>query len=168
MNALKHAAENIWISLVERDDGVELQIRRRGARVRYRNAFARGPLRIRDDAGTGACRGRNVLVHSEIGRGTTITAGFPRVWVEEATLLESAQPTTAVGRPRTSQREGSEKRPLRLFGRRGHETQFAAATAVKKPGLKPTGRGELQPSGRTPTDPPGPEEAPRDRRPVPA
>jgi hypothetical protein len=27
--------------------------------------------------GAGACRGRNVLVHSEIGRGTTITAGFP-------------------------------------------------------------------------------------------
>ena len=173
MNALKHAeADNIWISLHERDDGVELQIRDDG---RGFDTDAPSPeghfgsVMMRERA---LVTGGTFSVQSEIGRGTIITAGFPRVWVEEAALLESvAQPTEGEGSGPSAGRpeEASEKRPRRLFGF-GQGSRVPAATAAEKPDRKPTGRGEeLKPSGRTPEpEPPGPEEAPRDRRPVPA
>jgi signal transduction histidine kinase len=164
MNALKHAdAETISISLHERDEGVELQIRDDGRGFDTEAPPPEGhfgSVMMRERA---QVAGGTFSVESEIGHGTTITAGFPRVWVEEAELLESvAAPTDGDGSgPSAGQPEDrGEKRPRRLFGKFGRESQVAAATAVGIPGRKRSGRDEPPATG--------PEDAQRDRRPVPA
>ena len=89
-NALKHAeADNIWITLREIEDGVELQIRDDG------NGFDTaapppeghfGSVMMRERA---QVAGGKLSVASEIGHGTIVTASFPRVWVEEGTRFEA-------------------------------------------------------------------------------
>jgi signal transduction histidine kinase len=91
-NSLKHASpKHLWISLHERDDGVELQVRDDGTGF---DASAPGPdghfgaVMMRERA---LVAGGTFSVDSSVGRGTAITATFPRVWVEEGTELEAQQ-----------------------------------------------------------------------------
>jgi signal transduction histidine kinase len=102
MNSMKHAEpSNIWISLQETDDGVELQIRDDGTGF---DTSVPGPeghfgsVMMRERA---LVAGGTLVVDSEPGRGTTITARFPRVWVEEGTELDAqrAQAAPGVTRP---------------------------------------------------------------------
>jgi signal transduction histidine kinase len=102
MNSMKHAEpSNIWISLQETDDGVELQIRDDGTGF---DTTAPGPeghfgsVMMRERA---LVAGGTLVVDSEPGRGTTISARFPRVWVEEGTELDAqrAQAPPVVTRP---------------------------------------------------------------------
>jgi anti-sigma regulatory factor (Ser/Thr protein kinase) len=114
MNALKHAeADTISISLREKDDGVELQIRDDGkgfdtAAPPPEGHF--GSVMMKERA---LVTGGSFRIESELGSGTVITATFPRVWVEEGTLFESQAATsgppqtppqqkTTVGRPQPS------------------------------------------------------------------
>ena len=162
MNALKHAeADNIWISLHERDGGVELQIRDDGkgfdTKAPPREGHF-GSVMMRERA---QVAGGTFALQSEIGKGTMITASFPRVWVEEATLLESsAQPTNGDGNgdgasPGTEPPdEGETKRPPRILRRLGRESRVKTPT-VAKPGL-------TSPPGEEPL--PDPHDIDRDRR----
>jgi signal transduction histidine kinase len=90
MNALKHAeAEHIFITLVEGDDGVELQIRDDGkgfdtSAPPPEGHFGSVMMRERAMVAGGTFR-----IESEPGQGTGITVTFPRVWVEEGTLLDA-------------------------------------------------------------------------------
>ena len=90
MNALKHAeAETIRISLHDTPDGVELQIGDDGkgfdtAAPPPEGHF--GSVMMRERA---LVAGGSFSVTSELGKGSLISARFPRVWVEEGTLLEA-------------------------------------------------------------------------------
>jgi signal transduction histidine kinase len=84
MNALKHAnAANIWISVEQQGDEVEMVIRDDGVGF---DVEAPGPeghygmtmLRERATAGGGT-----FSVQSVIGQGTTITVRFPTSWLQE-------------------------------------------------------------------------------------
>lgn len=96
MNALKHAeAENIRITLKERDEGVELQIADDGrgfdtSQPQPEGHF--GSVMMRERA---IVTGGTFKVESEIGTGTTITATFPQVWVEEGSRLEGQESPAA-------------------------------------------------------------------------
>jgi signal transduction histidine kinase len=90
MNALKHAeAENIWISLHEAQDGVRLLIRDDGKGFDTSAPPPEGhfgSVMMRERA---LVAGGTFSVESEPGRGTTIAATFPPVWVEEGSQLEA-------------------------------------------------------------------------------
>jgi signal transduction histidine kinase len=92
-NALKHAeAERIEISLRETAEGVQLRIADDGkgfdtAAPPPEGHF--GSVMMRERA---LVAGGTYTVESELGHGSTITANFPRVWVEEGTALEQSQP----------------------------------------------------------------------------
>ncbi len=95
-NALKHAdPQHVWISLAENENGVRLQIRDDGRGFDTDAAPPEGHF------GTVMMRERALVVggafrlESEIGRGTTVTADFPSVWVQEGTLLESSDAGSA-------------------------------------------------------------------------
>jgi signal transduction histidine kinase len=163
MNALKHAeADNIWISLHERDDGVELQIRDDGKGFDTEAPPPEGhfgSVMMRERA---QVAGGTFALQSEMGKGTMITASFPRVWVEEATLLESSHPTNGDGDgsgpgagPGTEPPDkGEKKRPPRILRRLGRESRVKTPT-VGQPGL-------MSPPGEEPL--PDPHDADRDRR----
>jgi signal transduction histidine kinase len=164
MNALKHAdADGIWISLLERDDGVELQIRDDGKGFDTEAPPPEGhfgSVMMRERA---QVAGGTFGIQSDIGSGTSITASFPRVWVEEGTLLESfAQPANgegpdpAVRPPAVRPGEGGDKRPRRIFRRFERGTRVGAATPAKQ-GRQPRQRGASLPD---------PDEAEREQRPV--
>jgi len=102
MNALKHAeADTIWITLQEKDDGVELQIRDDGKGFDTSAPPPEGHFGSVMMKERAQVTGGTFSIESEPGSGTTITATFPRVWLEEGTLLESESETspTRVGRP---------------------------------------------------------------------
>jgi signal transduction histidine kinase len=117
-NALKHAeADNIWITLRELEDGVELQIRDDG------NGFDTsapppeghfGSVMMRERA---QVTGGKLNVESEIGQGTTITATFPKVWVEEGTRLEAQDLVVSTDGESDRAPEPKGNRPLRPFRR---------------------------------------------------
>jgi signal transduction histidine kinase len=90
-NALKHAeAANIWISLQESGEGVGLQIRDDGRGFDTEApapAGHFGSVMMRERA---LVAGGSFSVESRPGQGTSIRAIFPRLWVEEGSLLESA------------------------------------------------------------------------------
>jgi signal transduction histidine kinase len=90
MNALKHAeAATISITLRERDDGVELQILDDGKGFDTDSAPPEGhfgSVMMRERA---LVAGGTYAIKSEPGEGTSISATFPRVWVEEGSLLEA-------------------------------------------------------------------------------
>jgi signal transduction histidine kinase len=92
MNALKHASpKNIWVSLHETKDGVELQIRDDGTGFDTSEAQPEGhfgSVMMRERA---QVAGGKFTITSELGKGTVVTAGFPKVWVEEGTRLESEE-----------------------------------------------------------------------------
>jgi len=91
-NALKHAeAERIEISLRETDDGVQLKIADDGKGFDTSAPPPEGhfgSVMMRERA---LVAGGTYSVESELGHGSTITANFPRVWVEEGTALEQNQ-----------------------------------------------------------------------------
>jgi signal transduction histidine kinase len=97
MNALKHAeAATISITLSERDDGVELQIVDDGKGFDTDAAPPEGhfgSVMMRERA---LVAGGTYAIRSEPGAGTSVSATFPRVWVEEGSLLE-AQDAGALG-----------------------------------------------------------------------
>ena len=90
MNALKHAEPtHIWISLHETEDGVELQIRDDGKGFDTDAPAPEGhfgTVMMRERA---QVTGGKFSITSEPGRGTMVSASFPRVWVEEGSKLES-------------------------------------------------------------------------------
>jgi signal transduction histidine kinase len=140
-NALKHAeAENIWITLRELEDGVQLQIRDDGkgfdtsapppeghfgsVMMRERAQVARGKLSL----------------ESEIGHGTSVTATFPKVWVEEGTRFEAGeQPSDGDGH---APAEDPTPRQFRRFKRGGHKRPHQAA-----PPREPAAEPEAAPIG---------------------
>ena len=84
MNAMKHAEpHNILISVLETETGVELQVRDDG------NGFDTNQGQPEGHFGTVMMRERALVaggtfsIESEVGKGTTVTARFPRVWIEE-------------------------------------------------------------------------------------
>jgi signal transduction histidine kinase len=91
MNALKHAeAANIWISLQESGEGVELRIRDDGRGFDTEAPAPEGhfgSVMMRERA---LVAGGSFSIDSQPGQGTNIRAIFPRLWVEEGSLLESA------------------------------------------------------------------------------
>jgi len=90
MNALKHAeAENIWITLREKDEGVELQIRDDGKGFDTSAPPPEGHFGSVMMKERALVTGGTFTLASDPGEGTTITATFPRVWLEEGSLLES-------------------------------------------------------------------------------
>jgi signal transduction histidine kinase len=84
MNAMKHAEpQNILLSLKETENGVELQIRDDGkgfdtSQPQPEGHF--GSVMMKERA---LVAGGTFERDSEIGKGTVVTAGFPRVWIEE-------------------------------------------------------------------------------------
>src|SRR5438309_9150381 len=84
MNAMKHAEpQNILLSLKETEGGVELQIRDDGkgfdtSQPQPEGHF--GSVMMKERA---LVAGGTFQRDSEIGKGTVVTAGFPRVWIEE-------------------------------------------------------------------------------------
>jgi signal transduction histidine kinase len=95
MNALKHAEANtIWISLLEKNDGVELQIRDDGKGFDTSAPPPEGHFGSVMMKERALVTGGTFKIESEVGQGTTITATFPRVWLEEGSLLESQSDAT--------------------------------------------------------------------------
>jgi signal transduction histidine kinase len=118
MNSLKHAeAESILITLRETDDGVELQIRDDGKGFDTQAPPPEGhfgSVMMRERA---LVAGGTYSIQSQPGEGTAISATFPRVWVEEATLVESRQSeSNGANKPAHTQRPpvGSTVGPPRL------------------------------------------------------
>jgi signal transduction histidine kinase len=91
MNALKHAeAGEIRISLADAADGVTLTISDdgRGFDINAPQPEGHfGSVMMRERA---LVAGGSYSRASEIGKGTTITATFPSVWIEEGSQLEAA------------------------------------------------------------------------------
>lgn len=92
MNSLKHAnASNLWISVEQQGDEVEMIIRDDGVGF---DVEAPGPeghygmtmLRERATAGGGT-----ISVQSELGQGTTITVRFPTSWLQEDESQDQAE-----------------------------------------------------------------------------
>jgi hypothetical protein len=92
MNALKHAeASEIRISLADTTDGVALSISDDGkgfdvSAPQPEGHF--GSVMMRERA---LVAGGSYSRASEVGKGTTITATFPSVWIEEGSQLEAAE-----------------------------------------------------------------------------
>jgi signal transduction histidine kinase len=93
MNGLKHAnASNIWISveqqgdeveMVLRDDGVGFDVEAPGPEGHY------GMTMMRERATAG---GGTFSVQSVLGQGTTITVRFPTSWLQEEESQDQAEP----------------------------------------------------------------------------
>jgi signal transduction histidine kinase len=113
-NSLKYAeAENIWISLHETDDGVRLSIKDDGqgfdtAAPQPEGHF--GSVMMRERA---LVAGGTFTRESAPGHGSAITATFPRVWVEEATLASAENGNASEEHPALQPPTGSTAGPLR-------------------------------------------------------
>jgi signal transduction histidine kinase len=91
MNALKHAqAATIWISLTETEEGVRLRIRDDGTGFDTTAPTPEGHYGTVTMRQRAVVAGGSFSIESEPGVGTTVTANFPRVWVEEGSLHEAA------------------------------------------------------------------------------
>jgi signal transduction histidine kinase len=92
MNALKHAeAHEIRISLGETGDGVALTITDDGKGFDTSAPPPEGHFGSVMMKERALVAGGSYSIQSEVGEGTSITASFPRVWVEEGSELESGQ-----------------------------------------------------------------------------
>jgi signal transduction histidine kinase len=119
-NALKHAeAENIWITLRELEDGVELKIRDDGKGFDTSAPPPEGhfgSVMMRERA---QVAGGKLSVESEMGHGATVTASFPKVWVEEGTRFEAAeQPSDGDGQAPAEEPPPQQFRRFRRGGRK--------------------------------------------------
>jgi signal transduction histidine kinase len=92
MNAVKHArADHVHISLQQGEDGVQLEVRDdgRGFDTEAKQTEGHfGMVMMRERA---QVAGGTFSVESAIGRGTTIVATFPSVWVEEGAKREASE-----------------------------------------------------------------------------
>jgi signal transduction histidine kinase len=92
MNALKHAeASTIWITLNGATDGVDLEIRDNGKGFDTDAAPPEGhfgSVMMRERA---LVAGGTFMLSSETGKGSSVRAHFPRVWVEEGSLHEQEE-----------------------------------------------------------------------------
>lgn len=100
MNALKHArAENIWVSVYQEGDEVEMVLRDDGVGF---DVAAPGPeghygmtmMKERARVGGGSCK-----VSSVRGEGTTITVRFPTSWLQPDGTQDLAEPAVPVMPP---------------------------------------------------------------------
>src|SRR5262245_8202757 len=108
MNALKHAnASNIWISvkqdgdeveMVLRDDGVGFDVEAPGPEGHY------GMTMMRERATVG---GGTFSVASELGQGTTITIRFPTSWLQEEESPDQAEAPAPPAPPSLPQADAS-------------------------------------------------------------
>jgi signal transduction histidine kinase len=90
INSLKHAeAAHIGISLVESEGGVALSIEDDGKGLDVHQPQPEGHLGSVMMKERALVAGGTYERASEIGKGTTILATFPRVWVEEGAVLEA-------------------------------------------------------------------------------
>jgi signal transduction histidine kinase len=90
MNALRHAeAHEIRISLGETGDGVALTITDDGKGFDTSAPPPEGHFGSVMMKERALVAGGSYSIQSEVGKGTSITASFPRVWVEEGSELES-------------------------------------------------------------------------------
>jgi len=91
-NALKHAeGEHVWISIHDTGDGVQLQIRDDGKGFDTEAPPPEGhfgSVMMRERA---VVAGGTFSITSSPGRGSLVTATFPRVWVEEGSLHEAEE-----------------------------------------------------------------------------
>jgi signal transduction histidine kinase len=158
MNALKHAdADHIWVTLVEKDDGVELKIRDDGKGFDTSTPPPEGHFGSVMMKERALVAGGTYAVESQVGVGTTITATFPRVWVEEGSLHEaSSELARAEGKPRASQppRGATAGPSTPVVGVRGPLTRGAVAPegeAETSP-IQSASSGETQASMDHPAD----------------
>ncbi len=152
MNALKHAdPERVWISLAENENGVRVQIRDDGRGFDTDAAPPEGHF------GTVMMRERALVVggafslESEIGRGTTVTADFPSVWVQEGTLLESSEGGSAA-------RESEDRRAPPLGTTVGPRPPAVRPSSEPRPETKTADPETKTPDPETKTK--GPEQRP--------
>ncbi|HEY1330404.1 MAG TPA: sensor histidine kinase, partial [Actinomycetota bacterium] len=89
MNSLKHAEPaHLWVSMHETEGGVEFQVRDDGkgfdtSGPQPEGHFGRVMMRER-----ALVAGGSFTTQSEPGKGTTVTASFPRLWLEEGAQLQ--------------------------------------------------------------------------------
>jgi signal transduction histidine kinase len=84
MNSMKHGEpQNIMISLKETEGGVELQVRDDGKGFDTNQPQPEGHFGSVMMKERALVAGGTFERDSEIGKGTVVTAGFPRVWIEE-------------------------------------------------------------------------------------
>jgi hypothetical protein len=123
--------------------------------------------------------GGTFAIRSQTSQGTIITATFPRVWVEEGTLLKSfVQPTSGDGEAPVEttpqvhkQVHKKSKGLLGRFWRRGDSVAVMAGSTDPAPagttaGPSAKGTTSLPAASRSETD--QDQRSDRDRRPVPA
>ena len=140
MNALKHAeAKEIRISLTATDDGVLLTIADDGKGFDTSAPPPEGhfgSVMMRERA---LVAGGDYSLRSEIGKGTTITATFPRVWVEEGSELEATERSDDPGgRPSAGPPVGTRVGPPRMGPPSDRNGQ--GATEVPAADSSPVGR----------------------------
>jgi signal transduction histidine kinase len=155
MNALKHAeASTIRISLEEIEDGVKLQITDDGKGFDTSGPPPEGhfgSVMMRERA---MVAGGTYSIESEIGKGTSISVTFPRVWVEEGTRFEAdAVQGDGSGRAPSPSRPpvGSTVGPPRARGQMG-TAEGSLRPRRDEPG--PDGSGQRQESDGADTAPP--------------
>jgi len=112
VNALKHAnASNIWVSvkqegdeveLVLRDDGVGFDVEAPGPEGHY------GMTMMRERATVG---GGTFSVQSVLGQGTTITTRFPTSWLQEEESQDQAEASARASLPQADASPGAVATP---------------------------------------------------------
>src|SRR5439155_26276709 len=90
---MRHAEPgHIWVTLAETGDGVDLRIRDDGAGFDTTLAPPEGhfgTIMMRERA---LVAGGSFAVESRPGHGTTVTAHFPEVWIQDAAEEPPAEP----------------------------------------------------------------------------
>jgi signal transduction histidine kinase len=155
MNAMKHAEPgNIMISLRETKSGVELQVRDDGKGFDTTQPAPEGhfgSVMMRERA---LVAGGTFTVTSQLAKGTVITAGFPRVWIEE----EMEPGLDISGEPDASGGQGKTGAP-------SSEQINVPAALPRDPGEPNSQSPDLTPS-QTPEGPPGAAPDPGKRHPM--
>jgi signal transduction histidine kinase len=108
MNSLKHSgAENIWITLDQREDGVELQIRDDGIGFDTSQPGPEGHYGLTMMRERALVAGGTYDLASEPGTGTTVTARFAQEWLTEEAGESQAPPeeTPPPPPPQSTRRE---------------------------------------------------------------
>jgi signal transduction histidine kinase len=164
-NAIKHAEANtIRIDLAESDDGVVLTIGDDGKGFDTSAPPPEGhfgSVMMRERA---TVAGGTFAITSTLGEGTTITATFPRVWVEEGSQLEESDdgslrptgPKLSIPLPTPAQLPGSLASPATNGGSPAQSTGAPSAASSGVPpastnGTPPTtSNGALQSTSEAP------------------
>jgi signal transduction histidine kinase len=149
MNALKHAvAENIAISLRTKDEGVELEITDDGRGFDTSASLPDGhfgTVMMRERA---LVAGGTYSIESEAGKGTTVWATFPSVWLEEG-IGEAGDDGASRTAASRGARDGSTDEVTETSPTNEGERESASTTsgserpvaAASNPGVVPPDRG---------------------------